>query len=348
MTTATYQSYADARPIARADARDLSIDTMRGLAILMVVGIHSIQQPLATAPAIVIDALLRPCVPIFLFASGFLTARSGRVALGKRFRTALIPYTIAFIAAYIYMALHNPAMDHRITTTAARYLLAYVFVYYYVFVYLGCTVMLWLTLRIAGQNDRTSSSARLPVLLFLAIAAGLICGSYLDPFLAKLGASESAIQEARLRDLPFWFSFVASGMLAAMVRTDTFAACRTVLIGSTLFFFVLYAAVRALQIGDSANYDSIAFFGYAASLCMLLLALQLQVPWLATLGSGSYFVYLAHIFVIMAMRDHAPLHAFGAVVDSVATCLIAVAVSIVALSAIRKLASPRLVRWLGA
>ena len=107
--------------------RDAGIDTMRGIAILMVIGIHSLPQPL-NSWAVPVDALLRPCVPIFLFASGYLTARSGRVPLLKRLTATLVPYAIAFVAAYIYMTLHNPAMDHRIVTTVARFALAYVFV----------------------------------------------------------------------------------------------------------------------------------------------------------------------------------------------------------------------------
>src|SRR5436305_12390958 len=101
-------------------SRDAGIDTMRGIAILMVIGIHSLQQPLGSW-AIRVDASLRPCVPIFLFASGYLTAQTGRVPLWKRLRATLIPYSIAFGAAYRYMALRNPAMGHRPVTTIARY-----------------------------------------------------------------------------------------------------------------------------------------------------------------------------------------------------------------------------------
>ena len=39
--------------------RDAGIDTMRGIAILMVIGIHSLQQPLGSW-AIPLDASLRP------------------------------------------------------------------------------------------------------------------------------------------------------------------------------------------------------------------------------------------------------------------------------------------------
>src|ERR1700744_6589914 len=94
-------------------SRDAGIDTMRGIAILRVIGLPSLQQPL-NSWAVPVDASLRPCVPIFLFASGYLTARAGRVPLWKRLSATLVPYAIAFVAAYIYMALHNPARDRRI------------------------------------------------------------------------------------------------------------------------------------------------------------------------------------------------------------------------------------------
>src|ERR1700704_4946996 len=145
------QSIPDLDSRASASSRDVGIDTMGGIAILMVIGIHSLQQPLNSWETLA-DTPLRPCVPIFLFASGYLTALSGRVPLGKRLKATLIPYAIAFVAAYVYMTLHNPAMDHRVTTTLARFGLAYVFVYYYVFVYVGCTAAMWLILLISRSG----------------------------------------------------------------------------------------------------------------------------------------------------------------------------------------------------
>src|SRR5687767_7692950 len=92
--------------------RDVAIDSVRGVAILMVVGIHSLQQPLDSV-ATAIDAALRPAVPLFLFISGYFSARTRHVPVLKRLKAALIPYVIAFLGAYLYMALLNPAMDHR-------------------------------------------------------------------------------------------------------------------------------------------------------------------------------------------------------------------------------------------
>src|SRR5258708_20082914 len=98
----------DSRTIA--SSRDSGIDTMRGIAILMVIGIHSLQQPLNSWETLA-DAPLRPCVPIFLFASGYLTALSGRVPLGKRPKAALIPYSLPFLPAVTPLARPIPRID---------------------------------------------------------------------------------------------------------------------------------------------------------------------------------------------------------------------------------------------
>ena len=260
----------------------------------------------------------------------------------------MIPYAIAFVAAYLYMALHNPAMDHRIVTTVARFVLAYAFVYYYVFVYVGCTLGLWLVFSVS-RPGAPGSEARLAVLLLLAIALGLIAGSYLDPLLLRLGFSDSVVEEVRMRDIPFWFSFMAIGVLIGISGTGSSLRDMPVLIsGATLLAFIIYAAVRLFGLGDAADYDSIAFFGYAALLCILLLALDIRSPHLAALGSGSYFIYLWHIFIVMSLRDHAALHRFGPVANFAITYAVTALGSIVALLAIRASAPPRVIRWLGA
>jgi fucose 4-O-acetylase-like acetyltransferase len=336
---------------ARADAgtksRDAVIDTMRGAAILMVIGIHSLPQPLDLVWTKTVDAALRPCVPIFLFASGYLTARAARVPLFKRLKAAVIPYIIAFVAAYLYMALHNPAMDHRATTTAARFALAYVFVYYYVFVYVGCTVVLWL-IYAAGGSDRPDGEQRVTILFAFAIGFGLFAGSYLDPLLFHLGFAESFVDEARMRDIPFWFSFMAVGALTASLAGAAARNMRTILVGAMLIAYLLYLAIRLSGIGDDAVYDSTAFFLYAALFSLALLMLRPSAPWLASLGSGSYFIYLWHIFIVMLLRDHAGLRQFGPAASFAITFGLTAIVSLVALGAVRQFSSARVARWLGA
>ena len=347
--TAAARASADWLPVrdahAPAASRDEIIDTMRGIAILMVIGIHSLQQPLDTPWAVMIDAALRPCVPIFLFASGYLTALSGRVPLARRLKAALIPYAIAFVAAYIYMTLHNPAMDHRLVATLARFGLAYVFVYYYVFVYVGCTIGLWLIFAISGSG--APEQRRIAAFLILSIGFGLIVGSYLDPMLLRLGVSDSLIDEARMRDIPFWFSFAALGALAAMCTDLVDRDMGIFLFSSMLIAYILYASVRLFGIGDAAVYDSAAFFGYAALFCFWLFALQPRLPLLAAIGSGSYFIYLWHIFVVMVLRDHLALRQFGPAVNFVITYSLTALFSVITLLAIRQLAFPRVFRWLG-
>ena len=327
--------------------RDAGIDTMRGIAILMVIGIHSLPQPLNSWQTLA-DAPLRPCVPIFLFASGYLTALSGRVPLWKRLKAVLIPYAIAFVAAYIYMTLHNPAMDHHLAKTLARFVFAYVFVYYYVFVYVGCTIGLWLLFS-ASEPGTQQSEPRLTVFLLLSIALGLIVGSYLDPLLSRLGLSDHLIEEVRMRDVPFWFSFMALGTLLGIYGTRSgLRDTRALISGATLFACVFYASVRLFGLGDAADYDSIAFFGYAALFCTLLFTLDVRSPPFAVLGSGSYFIYLWHILIVMALRDDAGLKQLGPVADFAITFAMTALGSILALLSVRALAPPRLVRWLGA
>lgn len=334
-------------PHATAKVRDGVVDTMRGVAILMVIGIHSLPQPLDAAWAKSLDAALRPCVPVFLFVSGYLTALSGRVPLAKRLKAALIPYAIAFVAAYAYMALHNPAMDHRIGTTLARFGLGYVFVYYYVFVYVCCTIGLWFVFAV-GRDGQQASRQRIATLLILSIGCGLLAGAYLDPVMSRLGASEALLDEVRMRDIPFWFSFVALGALTAMFADLTDQGVRRSLIGTVLAAYLLYAAVRILNLGDAATYDSIAFFLYAALFCVALFAIQPKSPLLGWIGSGSYFIYLWHIFVVMALRDHSGLRQLGGVIGFAVTCGVTALVSTAALLTVRQLASPRICRWLGA
>ena len=73
---------------ATAKSRDGVIDAMRGIAILMVIGIHSLPQPLDAVWAKSLDAALRPCVPVFLFAirisDGAFRPRAARKAIEGR------------------------------------------------------------------------------------------------------------------------------------------------------------------------------------------------------------------------------------------------------------------------
>jgi len=345
--TSNPTAWAHAKTASAARPRDATIDSMRGLAILMVIGIHSLPQPLASGWAIMLDAVLRPCVPIFLFASGVMSAGKIEIPLGRRLATAVVPYTIAFIAAYAYMALHNPNMDHRLHVTLARFGLAYVFVYYYVFVYVGCTVALWLLLKLVRLSGGSRNA--MMAILIMAIGFGLLSGAYLDPLLVKIGLSSSLIEEVRMRDIPFWFAFLALGLLVGTFRiNDILRHQKSILLISTAIAYAIYAGVRLWQIGDAADYDSLAFFAYASLAALMILALRPALPSLAMLGAGSYFIYLWHIFVVMFLRDRGVFDGFAPVAGFVATFLITSIVITLALVCIRHLAPNKMLRWIGA
>jgi peptidoglycan/LPS O-acetylase OafA/YrhL len=244
--------------------------------------------------------------------------------------------------------LRNPAMDHHLVTTLARFVFAYVFVYYYVFVYVGCTIVLWLLFS-AAEPGTQQTERRITVLLLLSIALGLTVGSYLDPLLSRLGLSDHLIEEVRMRDIPFWFSFMALGTLFGLYGPRAgLRDTRALISGATLVALALYASVRSFGLGDAADYDSVAFFGYAALLCILLFALDVQLPSLAALGSGSYFIYLWHIFIVMFLRDQVGLKQFDPATSFAITFTVVALGSILALQIVRAIAPPYLIRWLGA
>ncbi|HEX5210700.1 MAG TPA: acyltransferase [Pseudolabrys sp.] len=323
--------------------RDAVIDTLRGVAILMVIGLHSLPKLHGSAIVTAVDAALRPCVPVFLFASGYLSAQCDRIPAAKRVLRALGPYTVAFAAAYLLMAAENPLMDHRPAIIVARYGLAYVFVYYYVFVYIGCTVLLWLSFLAAGADRQ-----RLIAFLSFAIVIGIAIGAYLDPLLQHLGVPAAQIEEARMRDLPFWFGFMAVGAIVGCLELrQLLQNLRSSLLAATLLAYAAYASVRIFAIGDAADYDSVAFFVYACLFCLCMLAFAPRVPALGFLGAASYAIYLWHIFPIMILRglltpQLQPAASFF--IEYVVALIFSIGLVITA----RSVAAPRLARWLGA
>jgi peptidoglycan/LPS O-acetylase OafA/YrhL len=167
--------------------------------------------------------------------------------------------------------------------------------------------------------------------------------------LARLGASGDLIEEARLRNLPFWFAFMALGMLVGMsdVRR-TLAGMIPLLCVCTATAYAIYLGARILGLGDSAAYDSTALFAYAALLCLTFVAAPLRSSLLGFVGSGSYFIYLWHIFVVMLLRDHGGWLNANSFVASATTYAAAVTASILALVIIRSVLPPRAAQWLGA
>ena len=65
------------------------------------------------------------------------------------------------------------------------------------------------------------------------------------------------------------------------------------------------------------------------------------------IGSGSYFIYLWHIFFVMALRDHAALRQFGRRLSSSITYVLTVVSSVLVLLAVRQVVSRPALRWLG-
>ena len=89
--------------------RYAEIDAIKGLAILVVILIHSMRPqwaPDASSAEIWLGQLTRFAVPGFLATSGFLYATRKKVAWEttlRRLRRILVPYLIASIAAQVFL-----------------------------------------------------------------------------------------------------------------------------------------------------------------------------------------------------------------------------------------------------
>ncbi len=182
----------------------------------------------------------------------------------------------------------------------------------------------------------------------IALLVGLVVGAYLDPLLQRAGVSEALIEEVRLRDLPFWFAFVAAGALVGLMRAgEVLRDLRYPFLGATILSYAIYVTIRVADFGDAAAYDSMAFYLYAVLLCLALLGLRWDSPALAVLGSASYFIYLWHIFVIIALRPLPALHGHP-LLATVVEYAAALAVSAGLVLMLRRLAPRRLVQMVGA
>jgi hypothetical protein len=189
----------------------------------------------------------------------------------------------------------------------------------------------------------------LAILLIAAIGFGLLTGAYLDPLLAKIGFSSSVIEEVRMRDIPFWFSFLALGLLVGTFGlTEILCDRKSLVLVTTVVAYAIYAGARLWQIGDHADYDSLAFFFYASLAALALLTLRPALSSLAMLGSGSYFIYLWHIFIVMFLRDHGVFSQFRPAIEFIATFGATAVAIILVLACVRYFTSNKMLRWVGA
>jgi peptidoglycan/LPS O-acetylase OafA/YrhL len=152
-----------------------------------------------------------------------------------------------------------------------------------------------------------------------------------------------------MRDIPFWFAFLALGVLAGTFRlNETLRDRKALLLAATAVAYVIYAGARLWKIGDDADYDSLAFFGYASLATLMLLTWRPTSVALAVLGSGSYFIYLWHIFIIMFLRDHGVFDRFAPLAGFVITFAATAMLITLALVCVRRLAPGAMRRWVGA
>ena len=105
---------------------------------------------------------------------------------------------------------------------------------------------------------------------------------------------------------------------------------RGLLLSAMLMAYAIYATSdlrprrrRCLRFGGFFSYSLCCAAGFWSS--------SPECRCSPAIGTGSYFIYLWHIFIVMALRDHAALRGFGPILNAARDVGVTVLLSVAAL-----------------
>lgn len=281
-----------------ATSRDLSIDTLRGIACLLLVALHVIgeapDQGLRVGEdhplSLFAQLFFHLRMPLFAMLSGFVYAarpvrpgQAGAFARGKA-RRLVGPFVFAATAFAIIMTVTGGSWAVEPSRFWTVYLQPYA-----QFWFLQALVLIFCAIAIFDLA--LPNRPQLAALAFLALSA--------IAFLSPLGRGVEWMSLDRAIYLAPFFGF---GLIAA--RLEPRAAMRVGLAcaGLALTLFVLHAlTVFAEPDRDIARRTAMAL-GLGLSLGGTLLAFRFTLGPLARIGAYSFSIYLYHLFAVMGLQ----------------------------------------------
>lgn len=277
---------------SKSGSRNLPIDTLRGLACLLLATYHVIGHdagaglrvphgdPLRTFNELLVFARM----PLFAFLSGFVYAwrpyqGDATEFIGAKIRRLLVPMLLVG-TAYALMQINTPGVN---TTEVIHWKLLHIvpvshywFLESLFFVFLG--IMLVETLGLMSTEAG-----------FLAIFAGAVVLHLLHP-------------------LPIYFGLQGSGYLLPYFLLGVWAnrfngnqrhpwVVPALLVASAAAIIYLRFAKQPIP-APFSTYELL----FGATICLFLLRLKLRVGWLAWIGYYSFGIYLFHSMFSAATR----------------------------------------------
>ena len=281
-----------------ATSRDLSIDTLRGLACLLLVALHVIGEApdhgLRVADdhplAVFAELFFHLRMPLFAMLSGFVYAarpvrpgEAGAFAQGKA-RRLIVPFVFAATAFAVIMTVAGGSW----AVEPSRFWTVYVQPYAH-FWFLQALVAIFCA--IALVDLALPGRPQLAAFVFLMLTAAA--------FLSPLGRGVEWMSLDRAIYLAPFFGF---GLLLA--RLDS-RAVRRVGLAALAFALVLFAA-HALAVFAEPDRDiarrTLMALGLGLASSGTLLALRVTVGPLARIGAYSFSIYLYHLFAVLGLQ----------------------------------------------
>ncbi|HEU4827541.1 MAG TPA: acyltransferase [Dongiaceae bacterium] len=295
----------DARRPAPASAKILYVETLRGIACILLVSYHVIgdtssnglRLPDGDLFSFVNRMFIDVRMPLFSFISGFvfsayaadLPALRGKV--GAKVRRLLVPMVVVGSLHYGLQTVFAPQGDAQVP-------------YYYLFIlpyehfwYLQATFLLMLTVFVvtyALKGDGTRAAA---VLLLPCILVSVL----LDRWHPDVFSSYKAVYLA-----PYFLTgYLISHAARLKAGMDRAAASKPLVAAASVLFillFVLEWALVANLVHPGAPERRAIGLGVGLSACLFLFLLRFQWRFLTFIGDKSYAIYLFHVLFTAGSR----------------------------------------------
>jgi glucan biosynthesis protein C len=303
-------------PIGAVREKDNAIETIRGLAIILMVAGHVIGDYPDTGMRVADDSTYRYLykstvnirMPLFIAIAGFVYAMRPIVAGGsaeflrKKVRVILVPFATAATIQYAFRA-SVPGINH--TVEWREIWQAYVFPFDQ-FWFSQVMFSIFIVTTVAERMHLLSDVRRWSLALAVTVAA-----AFFPPPVSFFSISILPVM------LPMFvlgcgLCRFASRLSSAAVAAATVALFSACLSAQQLIWFGLVAP-GGMVVNGVALFEGLGFSA-------LLIRFRRPVPWLAMLGGYSYAIYLYHVFGTAGTRmllhrlgvDHQAVHfAFG-------------------------------------
>lgn len=277
--------------------RDLSVDTLRGIACVLLVTMHVIAHDTVPMdhPARLYGVLFEPLrMPLFVFLSGFvyawrpLTSRSGYFGfMGKKARRLLVPYVLFVPALGLLQAISAGETGNVGPATVVDWLLTSVDPYWF----LLSTFWMFAVVALADSLGLLNQ-----VSVVLAVAAAVVVVNLTTPV--------RDVNILVLGDAVSLFPFFLLGIVTC--RADWGARIsrwvQVILVGAfaALFVYVAFGAFGIVAASDARS----SLVGIAVGMIfpVMWLSFRVEIRWLAWIGGYSSGIFLVHAFALPITR----------------------------------------------